>query len=832
MSGSAYLDTGITRRSFLKTAGATAGAAALGGGAAGLSSLAVRGEAFAQESGGETVVTTSCRSNCFQACMLQAHIRDGKVCYMSRGDYPEDEYSGCCPRGLSMHERAYSRTRVKYPMRRVGERGGDDWERISWDEAIDEIVDKLGSVREQYGPGALAIDTGSGNYGAVQGGGGILGLFKNAAEATNVNVCYDQASGHGTNRVIGGGIWGYSNELKNVLDAKHVLVWGSNPVNSQPQSWRQLRFAKERGAKLTCIDAMYSTTAARCDEFVPVRPGSDLMIALAILNDIVSQDAIDEAKVKKTTSAPFLLRKDTGLILRRSDVEGGEMADVRDAATLNKPGSMANDPAFVWDEATGSPALYTECETPALEGSYEVDGIEVETVYTALKKHVAEYTLEKASEASGVPVETIAELSRIYKEDGPVFLYAVYGIDHYRNGHLFMQTMALIHALTDNISRRGSSLGGFSCLGDQMPLNFAATAAKSGKKAYTNIPQCDLANVVSSGKHKGKEYPIKALMFASSNGMSNYAEQNKWFDEVLPNVDFVLTLETEFTDTARYSDIVLPVAFWTEVNELRVNNYANPFVLYAHKAMEPLYEAKPDSEVIARIAEGLGLADDVPLRTPEEWIELLLDGAPINKRGITLDALQEHAALRGVGSEDQPFVRGANGAFPTPSGRAELYCELPLPRVDFGQNWQEASKKERFPYFNPPTESWDDSEAAQKYPLSYIQLHERWRTHTQWFAVESLRELDPEPLLHLSREDAAERGIQDGDIAEAFNDRGAVTIKAIIDDACPPGVCAIPKGWQRNQFIEGCYQDLTGAESDPMAVNFAYFDARVDVRKK
>ena len=505
---------------------------------------------------------------------------------------------------------------------------------------------------------------------------------------------------------------------------------------------------------------------------------------------------------------------------------------MRDAATLNKPGSMKDDPAYVWDAAAGAPALCTACETPALEGEFEVKGIKVETVLTALKRSVAEYTFEKASETSNVPVETIAELSRIYKEDGPVFLYAVYGIDHYRNGHLFMQVMAMIHALTDNISRRGSSLGGFSCLGDQMLLNPKAFAAKSGKKAYSNIPQCDLANVISSGKHKGKDYPIKALMFASSNGMSNYADQTTWFNDILPNVDFVLTLETEFTDTARYSDIVLPVAFWLELNELRVNNYANPFVLYAHKAMEPLHEAKPDSEVIALIADGLGLGDDVPLRAPEEWIELLLDGAPVNKKGITLEALQKTAAIRGVGTEDEPYVRGADGTFPTSSGRANLYCELPLPRVDFGQDWQEDSKKERFPYFKPPTESWDDTEAGKKYPLSYIQLHERWRTHTQWFAVESLRELDPEPLLHLSREDAQERGIEDGEIAEVFNDRGAVTIKAIIDEACPKGVCAIPKGWQRNQFIEGCYQDLTGAESDPMAVNFAYFDARVDVRKK
>lgn len=833
MSGSKSSHVGLTRRSFLKTTGAVVGAAAIGSGAAGLSSLSVKDAAFAAEEPEEKVVTTSCRSNCFQACMLNAHVRDGKVVYMSRGDYPEDMYSGCCLRGLSMHERAYSRTRVKYPMRRVGERGSDQWERISWDEAIEEICKKLSSIRETYGNRALVFDTGSGNYGAVQGHTGIQGLFKNALEMTNLSGCYDKAFGYGAARVIGGGVWGYSNEIKTILDAEHVLIWGANPVNSQMQNWRLIRMAKERGAKLTCLDVLYSTTAARCDEFLCVRPGSDLMIALAILNGIVSENAIDVAFVKRTTSAPFLLRKDTGLILRRSDMAGGEMAGVRDAKTLNTPGSMVDDPAYVWNEIAGEPALYTDCvEDCALEGDFEVNGIAVETVYSALKRHVAEYTVESASEVSGVSAEDIEELIRIYREDGPIFLYSVYGIDHYRNGHLFAQAMTILHALTNNISRRGSSVGGFSSLGDQMPLNSKIWIPPSGRKSYAGLPHCDVAHVIETGKHKGEDFPIKGLIFASSNSISNWPEQKKWFDSILPEIEFVLTIDTEFTDTARYSDIVLPAAFWTEYNDVRANGYANPFVLYAHKASDIAYEAKTDSEIYALIAERMGFGEDVPLREPEEWIESLLDGALVNKRGITLETLQENAAIRGVGSEGEPYLRGSNGSFPTPSGRAELYCEIPIPRIDFGQDWQHEAEREHFPYFKPPTENWHESEAAGKYPLAYIQSHERYRTHTQWFAVESMRELDPEPLLHLSPEDAAERGMEDGEIVEVFNDRGAVTIKMIVDDSCPKGVCHIPKGWQRNQFIEGCYQDLTGAESDPMAVNFAYFDARVDVRKK
>lgn len=823
----------LTRRSFLKTTGVVAGAVSIGA-AVEVAIGASESTAFAESGSEETIVSTSCRSNCFQRCLLNAHVRDGNVCYMSRGDYPEDIYSGCCLKGLTMHERAYSKTRIKYPMRRVGERGGDEWERISWDEAIAEIADTFSRIRDEYGKTAIAFDTGSGNYSAINGSSGVKVLFAKALEATILNVCYDQAFGYGTDRVIGGGVWQFSNEPKTMLDSNHILVWGANPVSTQPQTYRLIRFAKERGAKITCIDPVFSSTAARSDEYIPVQPGTDVLVALAILNHIVSNDSIDEAYAKKHTTAPFLLRKDNGLLLRRSDIEGGDMAEVRDAVTLNTPSSMEKDPVYVWDEVADAIALSTECDTPLLEGEFEIEGIAVETVYGALKKHVSEFTVERASEASGIPAATIVELARRYAEEGPVFLYSIYGIDHYRNGHLFSQTMAIIHALTNNISRPGSSVGGSGgVLLAKLPVNAAIMNPASGKTAYMGLPQCDLANVLVSGKHKGKDFPVKALFLASSNAMSNYAQQQRWFDDILPNLDYIVTCDTEFTDTARYSDIVLPVAFWTEVTDVSVSNYANPFISFAGKAMEPLHEAKPDSEIYALLADKLGVGDDVPLRSSEEWVKLYLDTDGLKSMGITYETLQEKKAFRGVGTEDQPMIRGFGGApFPTPSGRAELYKELPLPRVDFGQDWKKAAEEERFPNFRPPTENYFENELKKKYPLSYLTTHERWKVHTQWFAVESLQELNPEPLVYLSPEDARERDIADGDIVEVFNDRGSMSIKAAISDACPQGVLNIPKGWQRNQSIEGGYQNMTGSESDPMSVNFAYFDALVDVRKK
>ena len=114
----------------------------------------------------------------------------------------------------------------------------------------------------------------------------------------------------------------------------------------------------------------------------------------------------------------------------------------------------------------------------------------------------------------------------------------------------------------------------------------------------------------------------------------------------------------------------------------------------------------------------------------------------------------------------------------------------------------------------------------------YVQEHQRWRTHSQYFDNIALRELDPEPYMYISPQDAKERGIQTDDIVEMFNDRGRCVLKARVNPAMSPGLVSTPKGWQRDAFIEGCYQDLTSTVTNPMAVNFQYFDTVVDVRKR
>ena len=94
-----------------------------------------------------------------------------------------------------------------------------------------------------------------------------------------------------------------------------------------------------------------------------------------------------------------------------------------------------------------------------------------------------------------------------------------------------------------------------------------------------------------------------------------------------------------------------------------------------------------------------------------------------------------------------------------------------------------------------------------------------------------LRELDPKPVFKISEADAASRDIESGDVVEVFNDRGHMVVERVVDPSLPEGMSRMPKGWQRKQFIEGGYQELTYPKHDEWAVAFNFYDTRVDVKK-
>lgn len=808
----------VGRRTFLKYLAMSAAGAELGGmlfPAPGNAQQDLNKIPFGPKD--EQTFITVCRGGCNWGCCLHVHVRDGIAYKITPAPYKDSRYTGMCLRGLSHIQRTYSRNRIKYPMRRIGERGGGHWERITWSEAIEEIGRKLCHYRDEYGGQSIVMDAQAGNLAMVNGCGTLMNRLGNCIGATFSGDVYDRGSCHGMYRVMGCGDYQSGNEPSALLDSKMIVIWGTNPVYSGPHVWRFIQEAHSNGCRTVCLDPSRSATAQKCDEWVQVVPGSDTMIVLAMCNYILEHGLMDTEFVLNNSNAPFLVRRDTGEMYIRSVPEG------------RKPSEADY---FVYDSMSKRICPYEEASSVALEGSYEIDGVQLDTVFTLLKKHLSQYTLADASEISGVPEPVLRNLAETWSKIGPVTINLMYSLDHYQNGHLFFQAAGVLQTLTGNIGRPGSGFSGVFIT--DTPFNWRRAAIPSKSLPTNTIPSFHLYNVWRDQEYKGKPYPLKALITACSNSMGNYAEQGRWFSDIFPNLEFWVVLEIEMTDCARHADIVLPASYWLELYDVR--NVYMRYVYEAERAIKPLHESKPDSEIIALIGNAMGYGEDFPLdRKEEDWAAILMDSEALRKRGITRESLHEKHMQPFMGGDeiqDEAIVRGGKySPIPTPHGRLMLYWENPAPRVDFGQKiTPEMLRKERFPYFRPPAEAWKDNPLHKKYPLVFIQEHARFRTHTQFFEVPMLRELDPEPLAKMGRECAESRGIRDGELVEVFNDRGHAVARAVIDDGMGPGIISIPKGWQRHQFISGSYQELTSSELEPMAVGGTWFDVLVDVR--
>lgn len=816
MSQKASSQSCLTRRSFLKSTGLTVGAAAVGASLSGCAD----GSAVADESFDDEIVGYGvCRSNCMQSCRYAVHMRAGKIVRLEPAEYGEDLYRGSCLRGMSYMHRIYGEQRIKYPMRRVDgtERGAGQWERITWDEAIAEIAEKFSSIGEEYGTKSIVFDFGTGNYGELQGQTGIfnrLGSVMGVSKPAGMN---DLATGYGIDRVLGTGLMYFSNEAKSVLDSSHIVVWGSNPVHSTPQNWRWMQRAKEQGTKIITIDPVRSATAHKSDEYYPIKPTTDGYLALAMAEYILENGLQDDAFIAQRTTAPFLVRRDTGLLLRKSDFE-----DVAE----EEP-----DAFYVWDNAQSTAVLSDVATDPALEGSFVYKGVEVDTSYTLLKDQLAQYSVDEAVSVTGMPKETIEYLAQTFATARAISVNISFGMDHYNNGYQTCWAIAILMALTGNLGRDGAGFTGIF-LNTALALNIPALWAAPGFKGMsTDFPMTLLHEVAREQEYRGEPYPVKAMVSILSNALSNWPAQNNFFEGILPNLDFYLAMDMEMTDSARYADMILPIASFYENEDFR-KAHNLPYLVHQDKVIDPLYEAKDDIEIASLIGRALGYEDAFPEEYQfDDYANLLLSGPVVEQFGITLDRLREEGYIDLSVLPGKPGIVGRQ-AFPTESGLAQLYTELPAPRVDYGQDIAERLPKEHLVYYQESAEVSENSEAAQTYPLVFIQEHSRWRTHSQWFNSPILRELDPEPLFKMSQKDAEERGIASGDIVEVFNDRGHMVVKCVIDPSLPEGMTRMPKGWQREQFIEGGYQELTYPHNDEWSVAFNFYDTRVDVKKR
>lgn len=838
MSGTAYGGSALTRRGFLKTTGILAGAAAAAGALTpSLQALAEPYEAGQTPGESEQIFCGVCRGNCSGTCKLNLHVVDGKIVKTSKrkfNSFPDGSIDRICLRGLSHPYNIYGPNRVQYPMRRVGERGSGEWERISWDEAVTEIAERWQEIREKYGDQAIAYTRGSGNLGTVSGvASPMFNVFFNKINSTQIKIARDQANTRGINRVMGNlGDW-VLNDPSDFKNAKTLFVWGANITDAQLHDWHFVADAQESGTKLVVIDPIMTQLAAKADMWVPVKPATDAALALSMMYVMVEEDAINKPFMKTHTCAPFLVREDTGKFLRMSDL-GVEPKTVEVARAQVSQASSANKGAAVGQSATvtktidppaaldadGRVVAVDDAADPQLSGTYDFNGIACRTAYDLLKEDIMDYPPEKAAEICDVPAETIVELAHIAL-DGPCIHRLGWGSNSYTNGVHAAHANATMAALTGQIgySGAGTGIGDFkACWGINAVVK-GMTAAK-----YPMISALFLPEIMRTGKYKGQDYPIKSLYVYAGNPVSNQVNTNEYLNDIVGNLEFFVVADYTFTDTTKYADIILPAAHWFEQEDVVAISATQCFI-HSEKAIEPLYESKPDIEILRLFAEKMGYPDLITY-TDDEYMKMVIDTPSLAALGITYDEVKKNEDMYWY--PDKPWIPWENAEFRTDSGRMEFYVESPTVQFDMGQEFDE--EREHLPRYFHPTEAYEGSPTWDKYKLILLSERPRFRVHSMWSDNAYLRELDPEPTVKMNPADAEARGIADGDYVEVYNDRGHCVARVVFNDGIRPGCMVYPKSWQSHQHKAGCWSELLTSVYDPVGVNESYFDNLVEVR--
>jgi anaerobic selenocysteine-containing dehydrogenase len=244
-----------------------------------------------------TQVRATCPHDCPDTCALLITVEDG-VATEVKGDPDHPTTAGVlCTKVARYAERTYHPERLLYPMRRTGKKGEGKFERISWDQALDEIAARLGQVAARA-PQAILPYSYCGTMGLVQGESMSSRFFNQLGASLLDRTICAMAGATGYKYTIGGSI---GTDLEQFQDAKLIIIWGGNPIASNLHFWMRAQEAKRRGARLIAIDPYRSLTAEKCHQHIALLPGTDAALALGMMHVLIRENLLDDDYIARHT---------------------------------------------------------------------------------------------------------------------------------------------------------------------------------------------------------------------------------------------------------------------------------------------------------------------------------------------------------------------------------------------------------------------------------------------------------------------------------------------------------------------------------------------------
>jgi len=615
---------------------------------------------------GETVVTSTCGHNCGGRCVVNAHVRDGRIVKIStdpRKWTPEMPPLHACVRGFGQMERVNHPDRVRYPLRRTGPRGAGQFERISWDEALDAVARQMRRVRDTYGPAAILDCSRTGSLSMLHNArvtaqrllhrfGGCTELWSNIsaeAEVFAVHMTYGAKADYKS-----GG-----REPTDYVNSRLIVMWGWSPGDGTfgTGTLQYLKLAKKQGARIVCVDPRVTRTShALADEHVFIRPSTDAAALIAMAYVIVTEGLHDQA---------FLDRHVLGFDEAHLPAGAPEGASYR-SYLLGLADGVRKTPAW-------------------------------------------------AAAITGMPAETIRRLAIEYATTKPAALQCGYAPGRTANGEQFHRAAYALAAITGSVGTPGGNSGvsnGATGRGGIRSLPPGPNPA--GARVATPL----LADLLERGRAGGYPADIK-MVYSVGGDLFNQTPNTHKTAAASERLEFMVVHDHFVTPTARYADIVLPATTFWERNDVHTPwAGAGHYVIFMKQAVPPMYECRNDFDICADIARRLGI-DDYSDKTEEEWL-----------RELTRDTIDDFDTFRAQGLARLPAPDDAvafakeirdpeRHPFSTPSGKIEIYSMAIAAKPDpYGLG----------PISPIPT--WVPDAHDARYPLRLVTPKSRARTHS------------------------------------------------------------------------------------------------------
>lgn len=618
---------------------------------------------------------TVCHPNCTQSCALNFYMKDGvpiRAEQVYHNEEPSVGPSGYedagvsqhwnprgCMKGLTVHRRTFEPTRIKYPMVRKGwspddpnpeGRGEDEFERVSWSEAIDLLAEKMANLEDTqhfHVFNAIKADGLFTRHGSARRLASIFG----GCEWTEYDWYADLPPGH----VMTTGYQTSDADASAWRQADYTIIQGKNLIHNKLADNHWFQESRERGGTIVGVYPDYSPTVQKCDRWLPIRPGSDPALPLGIAHVIIDEERYDEEFMRSYTSLPLLVREDDGKYLRAHDVfedaeppdhgidgEHGHHVegDWGEFVVLGEDGDLHRvSREEVGKETPVTPRLEDETEVTLTDGS----AVSIRTDFARQKETILnDYSPSKVAEITTIPAEKLRQTAREFAAAEKAQWFTGEGINHWFHGASECQRgIFLVQAMLGNIGERGCGYYNYSGqykieLLDGYPTYVNpdghsargmypghALAFFGGERLDPHAIHGDYDRELELVEHEDSDEPVlpegtesytmkKPEILWTMN--CNLLNQTKHQEHVIENFvkhpetanELLVVSDMHMTYSARHADIVFPVHSWLECEYPDITvGPENPFVQMDHGVMDPIYDTKQDGEIVARVAEKL-----------------------------------------------------------------------------------------------------------------------------------------------------------------------------------------------------------------------------------